>query len=142
MNSERTILANYENIQVANHYANLLVSEGISCSVEALTTHYKNRQLFSYPVVYILKVAEADEALARVILQSDDPWFLPQIQAPIGHQYRLIGAVIAFVGFLCTFISLGTPQVKWIWFPLGIAGIGIFTFVRGILKEAEDFKQD
>lgn len=140
MNTERIILANYENIHIANHYANLLTSEGISCSVEGINTYPEKGDRSQTPIIYILKVSAKQEGIARTLLQSDDPWFLPQIQAPISQQYRLIGAILVFVGLLCSFISLGTPQVKWIGFPLGIAGIGILLFIHGILRGAEDFE--
>lgn len=139
MNTERIILANYENIHVANHFANLLTSEGISCSVEGIKPQPASGDRTQASVIYILKVCNKDEGIARVLLQSADPWFLPPIQTPISQQYRLIGAVMTFVGLLCTFISLGTPQAKWISFPLGLAVIGILLFIHGMMRDAEDF---
>jgi len=141
MHSERIILANYENIQVANHYANLLNSEGISCAVESFIPEENEKDSFPPQTIYLLKVDERDQSIARILLQSDDPWFQPQIQAPIGHQYRLIGAILIFVGFLCSFISFDTPQIKWVWFPLVIAGFGILIFIKGIRHNAEEYDE-
>ena len=98
MNSERIILANYENIQEANHYANLLTSEGISCEIgafaETQTPKYERSSSFQ------LLVEAKDEFMARVLINSDvygtgKSWFdtglfdrLHLAQAPRGQIQR------------------------------------------------------
>ncbi|MEL6251285.1 MAG: hypothetical protein AAFR87_04670 [Bacteroidota bacterium] len=142
MKSERIILANFENIHEANHFANLLLSEGINCEVikeEGLPGFLKHAPILQ---IFQLKIAQEDEFMARVILQTQDPWLMPQVQTPIGQQYRLIGAIITFVGFLCTFLSLGGPNMQWVWIPLCLAIGGLFLFVIGIKKSAAEEKEE
>ena len=142
MNSERIILANFENIHEANHFANLLLAEGINCEVikeeglPGLLRHASPFQSFQ------LQISPEDEFMARVILQTQDPWFMPQVQTPIGQQYRLIGAIITFVGFLCAFLSLGGPNIQWVWIPLCLAIGGLILFITGIKKTAAEEKEE
>ncbi|MDW3648568.1 MAG: hypothetical protein R8P61_15990 [Bacteroidia bacterium] len=142
MNSERIILANFENIHEANHFANLLLTEGINCEVikeESLPGFLKHASLLQ---AFQIRISPEDEFMARVILQTQDPWFMPQVQTPIGQQYRLIGAIITFVGFLCAFLSLGGPNIQWVWIPLCLAIGGLFLFITGIKKTAAEEKEE
>ncbi|MEM6800654.1 MAG: hypothetical protein AAF696_04575 [Bacteroidota bacterium] len=142
MNSERIILANFENIQEANHYAKLLNSEGISCEIDSFAK--KQSPNFGTSSSFQLCVEAKDELMARILISSDDPWFLPQVQTPIAQQYLLAGAILTFVGVLCSFLTIkgSIGNKSWIWIPLLLAILGLGIFATGIKKSSKNFGQD
>lgn len=132
MSDQLTILAHYEDAQLAARHADHLQEAGIPCVIE--TVHHGDFYALDTPVQVgdtLLKVPPEQAAHAHDLLDALDFAGTPPND---GQTYMFAGALMALVGLLTSFGQSppGGGAIRLL--PYGLVILGLALFARGWLS--------